>query len=83
VVWLSNDSAICGTYSSDHSSFSHEIACYRDDMIHRAIDTLDLMIIYLDISRRLVDYSVLGSIAEYYGVVSIRIIQDGVRIYTK
>lgn len=52
-------------------------------MIHRAIDTLDLLIVYLDIIRRLADYSVLRISAEYYGAVSLRTIQNGVQTYTK
>lgn len=82
-VCLSKYSTICGTYSYDHYGFRHEIRCYIDDMIHRAIDTLDLMIVYLDIIRRLADYSVLRISAEYYGAVSLRTIQNGVQTYTK
>lgn len=65
-VCLRKDSTICGTYSYDHYGFSHEIGCYIDDMIHRAIDTLDSLIVYLDTVRRLADYSVLRTSSEYY-----------------
>lgn len=80
---MSRDSTICSTHSYDHYGFSHEIGCYIDDMIYRAIDTLDLMIVYLDIILTLADYSVLRISAEYYGAMSLRTIQNGVQTYTK